>query len=64
MPNKIRRQLDIEWTEEELEVLEKAKTLCSKCAEDKELEDWAQENCRESFFDVALALKTFIDSSI
>lgn len=64
MPNKIRRQLDIEWTEEELDILQKAKTLCDKCAEDEELEDWAQENCRESFSDVAGYLQDFLDNSI
>lgn len=61
---KIKRQLDIRWSKEETEILEKARELCRHCAEDEEMEDWAQENCRESFFDVALALKTFIDSSI
>ena len=61
---KIKRQLDIHWSKEETEILEKARELCRQCAEDEEMEDWAQENCRESFFDVAGYLQDFLDNSI
>ena len=61
---KIKRQLDIRWSKEELEILEKARELCRQCAEDEEMEDWAQENCRESFFDVAGYLQDFLDNSM
>jgi hypothetical protein len=64
MPNKIRRQLDVEWTAEEMEILEKARDLCRKCADDEEMEEWAQENCRESFWDIALGLSDFMGNSI
>ena len=64
MPYKIKRNINVEWTPEEFEILRKAYDLCSTLAEDEEMEDWAQENCREGFGDVAGALSDFIDQSI
>ena len=61
---KIKRQLDIRWSKEELEIFQKAIDLCFKCAGDEDMEDWAQENCRESFVDVMGYLQDFIDNSI
>lgn len=61
---KIKKQLDIRWSKEELEILEKARELCRQYAEDEEMEDWAQENCRGSFWNTALALSDFIGNSI
>lgn len=61
---KIKKQLDIRWSKKELEILEKARELCRQCAEDEEMEDWAQENCRGSFWNTALALSDFIGNSI
>ena len=64
MPNKISRRIDIHWSNEEQEIFQKAIDLCKNCAQDKDLEDWASENCSESFFDVAGYLQDFLDNSI
>lgn len=61
---KIYRQMDVRWTQEEMAILSKAVELCRKCAEDEMMEDWAQENCRESFFDMANYLQDYIDCSV
>ena len=45
-------------------IFQKAIDLCYKCAGDDDLEDWAQENCSESFVDVGKYLQEFIDNSI
>ena len=61
---KIYRRMDVQWTTEERMIFQKAIDLCYKCADDEDLEDWAQENCRESFVDVGGYLQDFINNSI
>lgn len=61
---KILRQMDVRWSKEEMEILEKARDLCRQCAEDEDMEDWARDNCRESFWDMALGLSDFMGNSI
>ena len=61
---KVYRQMDVRWTKEELEILQKAIDLCFKCADDEQMEDWAQDRCRESFVDVGGYLQDFVNNSI
>ena len=61
---KIYQRMDVQWTKEEKMIFQKAIDLCYKCAGDDDLEDWAQENCSESFVDVGKYLQEFIDNSI
>ena len=61
---KIYKKMDVKWTAEEQMIFQKAIDLCYKCAEDDDLEDWAQENCSKSFVDVGRYLQEFINNSI
>lgn len=61
---KIYKKMDVKWTEEEQMIFQKAIDLCYQCASDEDLEDWAQENCSESFADVGRYLQQFINNSI
>ena len=56
---KIYKRMDVQWTAEEQMIFQKAIDLCNE-----DLEDWAQENCSESFVDVGKYLQEFIDNSI
>ncbi len=61
---KVYQQMDVRWTKEEREIFQKAIDLCWRCAEDEQMEDWAQDRCRESFVDVANYLQDYLNNSL